>query len=226
MSYLAIHILVTLMCFLHLLPKLFVDFVSDQSHSHCHQSSSQRSRGRINHRVMMTFMVVTPFWRVKVWTRINAWRRGSRISTWSPRIRMMWQRIVRHWSWTDTISHGWWFHTRWVLHRIGGVCWVHRWRWSRVGCIGRCKAVPRGVGRVYWVHWWWWRRTWSKKRYKWNLQDLEHCTILYYTILYSMQKCILHICVYMCNLLPWFGHMSFFKQESRTQNMKKCANIL
>lgn len=145
------HILVTLMCFLHLLPELLVDFVADQPHSHCHQSS----RGRTNHSVMMTFMVVTPFWRVKVWTRINPWRRGSmRISTRSQRMRMMW-----HWSWTYTISHGWWFHTRWVLHRIGRVCWVHRWRWSRVGYIGRCKAVPRGVGRVYWVHRWrWWRR--------------------------------------------------------------------
>lgn len=42
-SYLAVHViptLVTLMCFLHLLPQLFVDFVSNQPHSHCHQSSS------------------------------------------------------------------------------------------------------------------------------------------------------------------------------------------
>lgn len=142
--------LVTLMCFLHLLSQLFVDFVFYQPRSHCHQSSSESSIGRIIHTMMMTFMV-TPFWRARVLTWKNTRRRNSWISTWSHWIRMTWQSAARHRSWTYAISHN-----RWVLDGVGmkswcrctGVHWVHRCRWSRKGPIGGCKAVPRWVGRV------------------------------------------------------------------------------
>lgn len=103
-SYLAIHVapvFVALMGFLHLLPQLFISFVSNQPHSHCHQSPSQWF-----YPSMMMNMMVPPFWRVWVGNWVNTCRRNSWISTWRDRIRLRSHIGVRHYPWRYTGSQG------------------------------------------------------------------------------------------------------------------------
>lgn len=121
-----------LVCFLHLLPHLFVDFVSNQPHSHCHQSPCQCSLHGTCPSIVMTFVItfiVTPIWKVLVWTRVNTCRMDSwvRFRSWSS---------IRH-----CPSYG--VHTCWVLARVGEHSWC---RWSRVCRVVRSR--PRRVCRV------------------------------------------------------------------------------
>lgn len=138
--YLAMFVMAMLVFFvslllLHLL-HLFVDFMS--THSHSSQACSHGIYTSMVVAFFVTFMM-TPFWRVGVWTWVSTSRRNYWVSTWCHWISLGSWSPIRHGPLMCTWSH------RRLLSWVGKHTW---YRGSRVS-----RVVSRGVERILRAYW-------------------------------------------------------------------------